>query len=142
MSRIHHEVLLCQISDMACDYQSTKLEGEKLQELLQRSKVWFATFSMKNNYMLDAISVQAVHKIFCLFIFIEDFLLVETFDGQLCYSGRTKSFPIILWERKINKSAQTKIFAFWMKISHISALSFSYISQRPHPWQKQKKVLQ
>ena len=36
---------------------------------------------MKNNYMLDAISVQAVHKIFCLFIFIEDFLLVETFDG-------------------------------------------------------------
>ena len=81
--------------------------------------------------MLDAISVQAVHKIFCLFIFIEDFLLVETFDGQLCYSGRTKSFPIILWERKINKSAQTKIFAFWMKISHISALSFSYISQAP-----------
>ena len=76
--------------------------------------------------MLDAISVQAVHKIFCLFIFIEDFLLVETFDGQLCYSGRTKSFPIILWERKINKSAQTKIFAFWMKISHISALSFSF----------------
>ena len=85
----------------------------------------------ENNYMLDAISVQAVHKIFCLFIFIEDFLLVETFDGQLCYSGRTKSFPIILWERKINKSAQTKIFAFWMKISHISALSFSYISQAP-----------
>ena len=80
-------------------------------------------FQHENNYMLDAISVQAVHKIFCLFIFIEDFLLVETFDGQLCYSGRTKSFPIILWERKINKSAQTKIFAFWMKISHISALS-------------------
>ena len=88
-------------------------------------------FQHENNYMLDSISVQAVHKIFCLFIFIEDFLLVETFDGQLCYSGRTKSFPIILWERKINKSAQTKIFAFWMKIAHISALSFSYISQAP-----------
>ena len=130
MSKIHHKVP-CHISDMACDYQTTREGREKLLELLQRSKIWFATFSMKNNYMLDAISVQAVHKIFCLFIFIEDFLLVETFDGQLCYSGRTKSFPIILWERKINKSAQTKIFAFWMKISHISALSFSYISQAP-----------
>ena len=49
-----------------------------------------------------------------------NFLPVETFDGQLCYSGRTKSFPIILWEeRKINKSGQTEIFVFLIKISNI-----------------------
>ena len=127
MSKIHHKVLPWLVIIKVLDKR-----GKKYQNFYRELK-YDRNFQYENNYMLDAISVQAVHKIFCLFIFIEDFLLVETFDGQLCYSGRTKSFPIILWERKINKSAQTKIFAFWMKISHISALSFSYISQRPHP---------